>query len=268
MKMINHVVRIKPFGIILFLAAVFTCRQAEAVGGRVLTTDGQIIKATSIRFKKTTQEYILTTDNLERPLAKAKVKKLDIEKPAKFAQAITTLNSGKVDDAIAMFEEVYTEVFMLSPWDAQVLDMLGRIYTTKKIDKAKAVDTYEKLLRNALPEGITPDIKKRAWAVLIDAGKTEALAKEFENTIATGSRANAAAAYIGRGDLAKRTKNTSDAFIDYMRVVLLFDQVKDLQPEAMYKAMKCLEELKDSRAAELRRELAQKYPQSEYASKE
>jgi len=270
MKTINHIIRLKLPGFVLFTALVLACGQAEAVSGRVATTDKQVIKASSIRYKKADQTYIITTEGVERPLAKSKVAKLDIDRPASYDQAVAILNSGKVEEAITALEGVYAECIMLPPWDAQALDLLGRIYTSKKPDKALAVSTYKKLLNNAHPDGITADIKKRAWNVLIANNDYKEVLAEIEKTISNPSvsRSVAAAAYMARGDLARQLKNTPDAFIDYMRIVLLFDQVKDLQPEAMYKAMKCMEELKDTRAGELRRELAQKYPQSEYASKE
>lgn len=255
-------------GILLFLAFVLAGLEAEA--GKVTTIDNQVYVTTpgGIRFKKTTGEYIITlaAGGTEMPLLKDRVKSVEADQPAQYAQAVQAVTTGNLEQAIPMLEEMAIACFMLSPWDAKIQDMLGYAYS-KKGDTAKAAAAYKKLLTTAAPATILPDMQKRAWNALI-AVNDPFLVKSLEEAIAKGSRDNAAAAHIARADMAKAQGNKADALMDYLRVVVLYEQVKTVQPEALYKTGKCLEELRDPRAEDWLKKLKQDWPQSEWASKQ
>ena len=62
-----------------------------------------------------------------------------------------------------------------------------------------------------------------------------------------------------------RTSRTKDG---YLRVVILYENVKEIQPEALYKAAKAFDALNQNANAErMRTKLRTKYAQSEYARK-
>lgn len=257
----------RSLGIILFLAFALTGLQAQAAGGKIQLSDGQVIVATEIRFKKTTQEYIITKGGTELPMPKARVKMVEIDKPAQYDQAAAAVTSGALDQAIPMLEEIYAACFMLSPWDARSLDLLGFAYK-KKGDNAKAASAYKKFYSSiANPSSITTDMQRRAWEAFIAVGDKTTLGQSVDSAIAKGSRENAAAAHIARADMAKTEGNKQDALLDYLRVVILYEQVKTIQPEALYKTAQCLEELRDPRAEDWRKKLMADYPQDPWASK-
>ncbi|OGV70027.1 MAG: hypothetical protein A2283_21650 [Lentisphaerae bacterium RIFOXYA12_FULL_48_11] len=258
----------RSLGLILFLAFVLTGLKAEAAGGKIQLSDGQVIAAKEIRFKKTTQEYIITMPNgTELPMSKARVKAVEIDKPAQYDQAAAAVTSGAVDQAIPILEEMSAACFMLSPWDARCIDLLGFAYR-KKNDNPKAAATYKKFYTSiANASSITTDMQRRAWDAFIAVGDKTTLSQSVDAAIAKGSRENAAAAHIARADMAKSEKNLQDALLDYLRVVLVYEQVKTIQPEALYKTAQCLEELRDPRAEDWRKKLMADYPQDPWASK-
>ena len=70
-----------------------------------------------------------------------------------------------------------------------------------------------------------------------------------------------------RANMNRQTGLKEAAFLDYMRVVTLYKDVKGLPPEALYKAAEILEETRDPRADQLRKRLAAEYRDSEWAAK-
>jgi tetratricopeptide (TPR) repeat protein len=255
----------RGLGIILFLAFALIALQAEAVGGKI-KYDGQVHIAKEIRFKKTTQEYIITIGATEIPMPKARVKGIEIDKPAQYDQAAAAYASGAVAQAIPMLEQIVAECFMLSPWDARAMDLLGGCYK-KKGDPKAAAAMYKKLISTAAPLSITPDMQRRIWDSFIAVGEKDTLRQSVDVAIAGGSRENAAAAHIARADMAKSEGNKQDALLDYLRVVILYEQVKSIQPEALYKIVQSLEDLKDPRAEDFRKKLMAEYPQDPWATR-
>ncbi len=255
-------------GLILFLAFSLAGMQAEAAGGKIQLNDGQVIAAKEIRFKRTTQEYIITMPNgTEMPMPKARVKTVEIDKPAQYDQAAAAVTGGALDQAIPTLEQLSSDCYMLSPWDARCLDLLGFAYK-RKGDNTKAAATYKKFYTSvANPATITLEMQRRAWDAFIAVNDKTTLGQSVEAAIAKGPRENAAAAHIARADMAKSEKNLQDALLDYLRVVLLYEQIKAIQPEALYKAAQCLEELRDPRAEDWRKKLMADYPQDPWASK-
>jgi len=256
----------RGLGIVLFLTFVLAGLQARAVGGKIQQVDGTWLAGEEIRFKKTTGEYIVTVKGTDIPLPKNRVKAVVIDKPAAYDQAAAAVSTGAIDQAIPMLEQLATECFLLSPWDARVLNVLGAAYK-KKGDKQKAAATYKKLLGTAAASSITMDMQRKAWEMFIAVDDKESLRQSVDAAITGGTRENAAAAHIARADMAKAQGNKQDAMLDYLRVVILYEQVKSLQAEALYKVTQCLEELRDPRAEDFRKKLIAEYPQDPWAVK-
>ncbi|EFK97486.1 hypothetical protein LDC_0474, partial [sediment metagenome] len=70
-----------------------------------------------------------------------------------------------------------------------------------------------------------------------------------------------------RGNMNRQVGQKEAATLDYLRVVVLYENVKSVQPEALCKAAEMLEELRDARAETLRKKLVQEYKDSEWAAK-
>jgi TolA-binding protein len=190
---------------------------------------------------------------------------VEVAKPAAYDAVVKMVNEGKFDAAIPVLEKMITDYEMLQ-WDNKARDLLGYAYT-KQQDFKKAVATYEDLMKNALPSELTPELRRRYWDAMIGKGEYPALVKNLDELIAKGSREEAATAHLVRGDVYKAQGQTLDALFDYLRVAILYEQVKSVQPEALYKAARAMEDLRDPRAADMKKRLVQEYPRSEEAQK-
>ena len=71
-----------------------------------------------------------------------------------------------------------------------------------------------------------------------------------------------------RGDIQAAQNNLDQAVLDYLRTVVLFQDVKDpmIQGEAHYKAAQTLEALRDQRAKEIYQRLVKEFGSSPYAA--
>ena len=107
------------------------------------------------------------------------------------------------------------------------------------------------------------------WQALLKTGKGARLNDLITKAIAEGGREASAAALVMRGDMLMERKEALNALKDgYLRVVVLYENVKDIQPEALYKAAKAFDSLNRTADAErMRSKLRSKYAQSEYARK-
>jgi TolA-binding protein len=102
--------------------------------------------------------------------------------------------------------------------------------------------------------------------VLLDAKQFEKLEKSLAETIAAGSRADAARAQIMRGDIRAAQNQLELALQDYLRTVVLFKNERASQPEALLKAAQTLEKLRDNRAADMYRKIVEEYSSSPQAA--
>jgi hypothetical protein len=104
---------------------------------------------------------------------------------------------------------------------------------------------------------------------LIDSGRGTEVEKVIQQTIQNGAKEAVAVAYLKRGDLMVGRNNHKDALIDgYLRTILLHESVKEIQPEALYKAVKSLEALKQATYADKwRKKLLAEYPSDPYTAR-
>jgi outer membrane protein assembly factor BamD (BamD/ComL family) len=225
-------------------------------------TGGEPQKADRITYKPSTQEYVVEFEGTIIPIAKARVDHLEIDKPADFDKAVQAIGAGQADAGIAALETIVTKYNMLV-WDNAAREVLGRAYLKK--DPKKAVEVLDALFANLPKTEIQPETHLLYWQCLLAAGRGATLKKELDDVIATGTRDMAAAAQIMRGDVNKSAGLKEDALLDYLRTVILFENVRAVQPEALFKASQMLDELRDPRADELRKKLVQEYPKSEFA---
>jgi tetratricopeptide (TPR) repeat protein len=245
--------------------AVCILLTARANADKLYMTDGTVKVVKSIKWQPSASQYIIEMDNgASLPVDKAKVARVEVAKPVNYDKAVQ-LAASNPNEAIPLFQGIVSAYQMLG-WDNKARDYLGQIYTKKK-DSKNAADVYKSMFRTALPAEITPAMQKRYQDALLATGDFGTLQKEIDNAIAVGSRENAALAQITRGDMYRKQGKNFDALMDYLKTVILFRKVEEAQPEALYKAAQCLEELRDPRAEMFRNRLAQDYPQSEWTAK-
>ena len=250
------------------LALCLIISAAVARGDSVLLKNGTTVTLKSILWRDGAKDYQVESaeGDLKASVAPKDIERLDIGKPAEFDKAQQMVTAGNEDGAIPLLEGVIEKYKMLL-WDVRARDTLGRIYLKKK-NAAKALDTLQPLFAApAGPAPAPPGARRAYWDALSAANRNDDLRKELTAAIATGRRDEAAAALVLRGNLLRAAGKNEEALQDYLKTVWFFEEVKDVQPEALFRAAEGLKEVKDARAEECRKTLLQKYPDSEFAKK-
>lgn len=238
--------------------------QAEA--STITLNNGKTIQAKAIQWREGAQEYRVEEGATQTiiPVAKNQVAALEVDKPAEYDKAVQ-LASSSPDQAIAILKEMVSN-YRMCIWDNKARGLMAQIYAKQK-DSKRAVSTLEELFKNAQPWEDYADLRRFYWDMLLQAQMTSTLKKEMEEAIATGSDAVVAQAQVMRGNINRDAGMKEEALLDYLRTILLFGKITQVQPEALYKAAEILEEMRDPRASDLKKTLVQKYPGSEYAKK-
>ena len=250
------------------MAVAFATIAALAVGVQaanvVYLTNDKVMQAKSVTWRESTQEYrVEMPDGSIIPFAKNQVDHLEIEKPPDFDKAVKMVATKQFDAAIPVLEEIVTKFKMLM-CDNEARRVLAEAYLGKG-DPKKAVMTLDELFTSVTKAQAPADVLLLYWKALLGAERTSTLNKELEEATAGANREMAAAAMIMRGNMKRQAGQKQDALFDYLRVVILCDQIKSVQPEAIFRAAELMEELRDPRAEEMRKKLVKEYGNSEYA---
>lgn len=233
----------------------------------VYLKNGRSIPAKSIQWREGSQEYrVEDFKNTVIPIPLAQVDRLDIDKPADYERAKGMVDAGQGDVAIPILEKMVDE-YKMRLWDNAARELLGKAYFQKR-DYKKAGTVLEELFKNALPHQITADLRRFYWETLmLIPERQSSLKKDIETTITGGSRELAAAAILMRAKMYQAQGQREEALIDFLKVAVLFEDISATHPEALYNAAAVLDEMRDPRAAELRKKLKAQYPGSTWAKK-
>ena len=249
----------------MFLTA--TVATAE-VNGTLTTTDGRQITG-AIRWMPSSQAYTVTLPSgVAVKLTRVEIKGApDVAKPAELDAAVSQAAAGQYDAAIPILEKVMADYTMLE-WDATAARALAEAYL-KKNEPAKALEMCEKIIQGdptALQSGEIPRVY---WDALLETKQYAKLIKVLGDVSGKGDRLLAAAAYTKRGDVEMKKGNLKDALVDgYLRTLTMFADVPASQPEALYKAVKCFEELgQASNAEKMRQKLYNDFSEDPYTAK-
>jgi len=229
--------------------------------------NGRKISAKSIQWREGAQEYRVEDVNGSIiPIGLAQVERMDIDKPADFDRAKGMVEGGQLDSALPILQKM-VEDYKMMIWDNRARELLARAYFNKQ-DYKKAGDALEELFKNARPDEITTTLRRFYWdTLLLIPERQSTLKKDIELTITTGTRPLAAAAQVMRGQLAKNQGQKEEALLNFLRAAILYEDVTEVNPEALFKAAEMLDEIRDPRAAELRKKLKAQYPESEWAKR-
>ena len=231
---------------------------ARANADKVYMKVGPPMQVRSIVWIGSENQYsVETATGVKLPIDRSKVDHVEVAKPPAWDKAVQLFTSGNMAEAIPALESIVSGYQMLG-WDNKARDYLGAAYSNKK-DFKKAAEVYKKLFATASPSEISSATQRRYW---------DALSANIDSEIATGSRENAAAAHIARGDMFKKQGGkTFEALMDYLKTAILFQKVDEVQAEALYKTAQCLEEMRDPRADSFKKKLSDDYPGSTWAAK-
>jgi tetratricopeptide (TPR) repeat protein len=232
---------------------------------RITLTNGKTIDARSIQWRASEQSYRVETEEGIIPVPKAQVENLEIDKPADLDKATAMISARQYAQAIPILDEIVSKYNMLV-WDNEARRLQGVAYLAQN-DPKKAADALEGYVANAAKDEVALDVMTLYWTAMLKAGRTATLKKALDEAVVSNVRATAAAATLMRGNMSREASQREAALLDYLRVVILFDSVKQIQPEALFKAAEVLDELRDPRADVLKRRLTQEYKDSEYAAK-
>lgn len=249
------------------IAAVcwLTAGQANAED-TVILTNGKELQIRSIQWRESEKAYrVETTDGVVMPLPKAQVQEISLQKPADYDKASALIASKQYAAAVPLLEDIILKYKMLN-WDNQARVLLAQAYLGQGVPK-KAADTLSDYM-NSVPKSDVPDELNRVyWTALLQAGMTATLKKELDAVATDGARSTVAAAVLMRGNMNREAGQKEAALLDYLRVIVVCGDVKEVQPEALYKAADVMEEIRDPRKDGLRKKLIQEYGNSEYAAK-
>jgi len=209
--------------------------------------------------------YAITgQNNVVMKIPLKQVADVKVTKPAGIDDGINLVQRGKYSSGIKALKKIAEEYSMLQ-WDMVATSWLVEAYLkTKKA--ADAVQACEKIVRLKPEAAFTGQLASNYWEALLQADREATLKKILTQVVQRGDRELAALAQIKRGDIERKGGNFKDALVDgYLRTIVLFEQVKSVQPEALYKAMKCFEELGQmSYAEKMRGRLLNNFPESRF----
>jgi len=246
----------------LLVCGLLTSR--AAVDGTITTKEGRTLSG-QIEWKPASRSYVVQQGNTVLNIAPDKVARVQVRPPSELEGAIAQVRAGKAAAAIPVLKQIVERYRMLEH-DVTAGRWLAEAYL-KTADAKNAVAVCEELIR------VNPQVTQRedfaqvyADALLADEqyGKLKEI---LTRQIQTGSRAAAAVAQLKRGDLEMKRGNYKEALLDgFLRIVVLFEDIKSVQPEALYKAAICFDHLGQGPYAEkMRKKLLEEFPQDPYA---
>lgn len=228
-------------------------------------TNGKSMQVQSLQWRESSQEYRLTMpDGTVLPLRKNQIERLEVDKPAEFDKASQMVDGKQYAQAIPILEAMISE-YAMRVWDNQARYLLAQAYMGMNNSK-KAAQVLDDYVAQVSKAQLPAEVILFYWNVLLSADRGASLKKELDDVIATGSREMVAAAQIMRGNLSRQAGQKDAALLDYLRVILLFESVKTVQPEALFRAAELLDEMRDPRAEGLRKKLVTEYKDSPYAA--
>lgn len=242
------------------------------VQGKIQTTDGSVIEGT-FKWLSSKKVFQVTPKgkNVTMELELSKVQAKSIPEPKAFRQAMAAWSAGNAAGAIPLFERIVEEYANLD-WDAKALECLVQAYI-KNGDAKKALAVCEKSIAANPEAAFKGPVAVSYWRALLKTGRGSKLDEVLTKAIASGDRYSSAFAHLLRGDqILEKSDSKSEqekALRDgYLRVALMYTDVKEAQPEALYKTYKAFEALgQTGRADTFRNNLKTNYAQSEWARK-
>ena len=241
------------------------------IDGKIMTKDKKVV-AGKIRWFPAKRIYTVTQtgangQSFESEFTPDRIARIQVPEPAKLRPAIAAVRAGKASAAVPVLQEIVKTYAMLE-WDEKAARYLAEAQLASG-DAAGAAATCEGLIKAKPSIAYIGDVAPVYWQALLKTGKTAKLGDLITKAIAEGGREASASALIMRGDMLMEKKETLNALKDgYLRVVILYENVKEVQPEALYKAAKAFDALNQNANAErMRSTLRTKYSQSEYARK-
>jgi hypothetical protein len=239
------------------------------VDGKIMTIPDNRVLAGQLKWKASGKMYEIRQASgviMTMPLDKIGAVKMT-KPPAALDGLVRSVQSGAAGAAVPGLEQIVKDYEMLE-YDLVAGRWLAEAYlkTARPDDAIRICDQVSQFRpKSALPL----DFVRVYWDALLAARQYPKLEEQLGGVIAEGSRDVAAVAQNKRGDMKMEKKEFKDALVDgYLRTVVLFEDAKAAQPEALYKAAQCFDQLGQATYAErMRKKLLAQFPQDSYAEK-
>jgi tetratricopeptide (TPR) repeat protein len=253
-----------------FLAALLAggMGRADDVNGTITVKSGKSVTGV-VRWKPLSKVYEVTVSNITQQVSLDQVTGLRAAKPAGIDDALLKVQNQKYSEAIPVLEKICSDYEMLQ-WDVPAAKALAEAHLAVN-NPAKALVACDKVIGNNPAAAISGDLAKTYWTALLKDNKEATLNRILAKAVVDANPEIAASAHNMRGDIEMQKGNFDEALISgYLRTIALFKQAKQAQPEALYKASKCFEQLRPaqlSNADKMKKRLLAEYPQDPYAEK-
>ena len=269
----NRIQRIWNVRIRILLAVVGLMAGSATDGwceaqGTIIKKKGTGQASGMIKWMPASKKYIVTdAQGISIQIALSDVETVKVKDPPELEPAVKLVQGGQPALAIANLEKILKEYEMMGP-DTKAALFLAQAYQ-KTGAGTKAVEMCKRVIDTNPGAAGNPEFAAIYWEALLAADQVPQLKKAIADAIAQGPRPLVAQALIMRGGVEKKQGNLKDALIDgYLRVVVLFQDVKEAQPQALYEATKCFEQLNQGAYAErMRKKLLAEFPEDPYSEK-
>jgi tetratricopeptide (TPR) repeat protein len=222
----------------------------------------------NVRYLAASKEFKIQTKKVTLRIRVSDVARVILKKqPAQLAGAVDAVKRGQFASAIGPLKQIRESYQMFGP-DLVAARYLAIAYLGMG-KTAEAVRMCEDVLRSNPRAADSGEFAGIYWDALLKEKMHGKLLRILNDSVQRGSREVAAVALVKRGDIYMEKRQTKKALLDgYLRTVLMFRDIKSIQPEALSKAIKAHEVLNEHHHAEKwRKLLLSGYPSSEYAKK-
>ncbi|MFW5871019.1 MAG: outer membrane protein assembly factor BamD [Verrucomicrobiota bacterium] len=251
--------------ILAALAVDFSALGAE-IRGTIVRKNGNT-ETGDISWLGASKTYRVRKDGVSIRVAPDEVAEVRVPKPEGFDRAVQQIQRGSYSAGIDKLESVRDDYERLG-WDIQAARWLAYAYLNDN-NSSKALRMCEDVIDNNPQAALDPAFASVYWDALIEQERIPALKDKLEKAIREGSRELAAVAQIKRGHMERKNANFEKALVDgYLRTIVMFKRVRSAQPEALYYAIRCFEELgQHTHAEEMRKTLLEQFPDNSYTRK-
>ncbi|MDA0577461.1 MAG: hypothetical protein O3B24_05120 [Verrucomicrobia bacterium] len=227
---------------------------AQGAPGRIVKINKQELTG-NITWLASQRGYEVAAGSTRTSVSLNQVASIQVAPPAELVRAIQSGDTATLSRIVDSYR-------MLGP-DLDAMRALAE--GLRRAGKGQeALDRFKKVMEHRAPETVPAEVSRVYWNILLDAERYDDLRNQLTAAIEKGPRPQVATAQLLRGEMDMRRKQYREALVNgYLRTIVLFANVKAVQPEALLKAALCFDELGESQNAEkMRRKLAQEYPGS------
>lgn len=249
--------------IFLAAAAAVLSVEAWAVKG-ILVTETEKLNG-DIKWQARHKHYTVSIMRGKTPIQMERkledVVRLDIPVPPGYERAVSQVESGQGQQAVAALTKIVSEYRMLN-WDRPAGRYLALAHLAAG-NARKALDVCSAIIADDKSAAFSGDVAPAYWQALLKLGRIDQLEGLLKKAVSGDDRASSAAALVMRGDIILNGSNDAPAALrkaltdGYLRVVLLYRDTacKRERVEALMKAASVFDKLgQSSRAEQLRAE--------------